>query len=120
MKYFLITLIALFTLTVNAQKKEKGQRQNKNNFTWNKKYMAEIGLSAEQQAKIESIKSASNSEMLPIKSDSTLAEDLRKTRLAEMQKKRLAAIDALLTDEQKKKVEEIKARLKKENEGDNK
>ena len=120
MKYFFITLLALVTLTVNAQKKGKGQPQNKNNFTWNKKYMAEIGLTAEQQGKIESIKTASNAEMLPIKSDSTLAEDIKKTRLAEMQKRRLAAIDALLTDEQKKKVEEIKSRLKKESESDNK
>lgn len=120
MKYFLITVLALFTLTVNAQKKNKGQGQNKNNFTWNKKYMAEIGLSAEQQAKVESIKSASNAEMQPIKSDSTLTEDVRKTKLAAMQQKRLAAIDALLTDEQKKKVEDIKDRLKKESDSGNK
>ena len=114
MKYFLIALLAFITVTVNGQKKEKGQQKNKNNFSWNKKYMTEIGLSAEQQAKIESIKRSSNADMLPIKSDSTLAADIKTTRLAEMQKKRLAAIDALLTDEQKKKVEEIKERLKKE------
>jgi hypothetical protein len=49
-----------------------------------------------------------------VKSDATLAEDVKKTKLQDMQKKRLATIDAVLSDEQKKKAEEIKARIKAE------
>jgi len=54
--------------------------------------------------------------MQVVKADAGLSEDIKKTRLQDMQKKRLASINSLLTDEQRKKAEEIKARLKKETE----
>ena len=83
---------------------------------WNKKYMAEIGLSAEQQTKVEGLKTSSNEEVSAVKADVTLSEDAKKAKLQDVQKKRMTAIEAVLTDDQKKKVEEIKSRLKKESE----
>jgi hypothetical protein len=108
MKKYIITMVALVVFAANANAQKKQQ------FAWNKKIMTEVGLSAEQQAKVDSIKSASNAEMQVVKSDATLAEDVKKSKLQEMQKKRLATIDAVLSDEQKKKAEEIKARIKAE------
>ena len=96
MKKFLIATIAffLFAATTNAQKKKS--------FAWNKKVMTEIGLSAEQQEKVEGIKTSSTKEMDAVKADAAMAEDAKKTKLQELQKKRLASIDALLTEEQNK------------------
>ncbi len=110
MKKYLITLIALlvFAVSTNAQKKKQ--------FSWTPKYMTQVGLSADQITKVDAIKSSSTAEMQAVKNDAALAEDAKKNKLQDMQKKRLAAIDAVLTDEQKKKVEEIKASLKKETE----
>lgn len=110
MKKFLIAVIALlvFATTTNAQKK-KG-------FAWNKKVMTEIGLSADQQEKVEVLKAASNKELEAVRSDATIEADAKKTKLQELQKKRQASIDAVLTAEQKKKAEEMKAKIKAENE----
>lgn len=112
MKKLIIALVALVVFVANTNAQQK-----KPQFSWSKKYMNEIGLSEEQQTKVDSVKSASNAEMQPVRSDASMPEDTRKTKLQEMQKKRLAAIESFLTDEQKKKAEEIKARIKKENEG---
>lgn len=111
MKKYFITLaaIVLFTYTSQAQGKKK-------QFAWTPKYMTQVGLSADHITKVDAIKSSSTAEMKAVKDDAALAEDAKKTKLQDMQKKRLAAIDAVLTDEQKKKVEEIKASLKKETE----
>jgi hypothetical protein len=111
MKKFLIAAIALlvFATTINAQKK-KG-------FAWNKKVMTEIGLSADQQVKVEGIKESSNKEMDVVKADGAMAEDAKKTKLHELQKKRASAIDSVLTVDQKKKADEMKAKIKAENEG---
>ena len=110
MKRILFALFALvlFSVNMNAQKVKQ--------FSWNKKNMTEVGLSPEQQSRVDSIKTASNQEIEAVKSDSALSEDTKKNKLQELHKKRLVNIDALLTVEQKKKVEEIKARIKKENE----
>lgn len=112
MKKLIIALVALVVFAANTNAQQK-----KPQFSWSKKYMNEIGLSEEQQTKVDSVKSASNAEMQAVRSDAAMPEDAKKTKLQEMQKKRLAAIDGFLTDEQKKKVDEIKARIKKENEG---
>lgn len=112
MKKMMIALVALFVFAANTNAQQK-----KPGFSWSKKYMNEIGLSEDQQTKVDSVKSASNAEMKAVRSDAAMPEDAKKTKLQEMQKKRLTAIESFLTDEQKKKAEEIKARIKKENEG---
>ncbi len=110
MKNFLIAAIALllFATTTNAQKKKV--------FAWTKKVMTEIGLSAEQQEKVEGLKAASNRELGAVKSDSTIEAAAKTTKLQELHKKRAASIEAILTAEQKKMAAEMKARIKAENE----
>ncbi|MEJ7913514.1 MAG: hypothetical protein WKF70_10190 [Chitinophagaceae bacterium] len=90
------------------------QAQNKKGFSWNKKYMAEVGLSAEQQVRADSIKTVSNTEMQIVKTDTALSAEARKEKLAQLQRERMVAINALLTNDQRNKADGIKARLKKE------
>jgi Spy/CpxP family protein refolding chaperone len=60
-----------------------------------------ITLTAEQQAKVDTLSQKAMAEMQAIRADTTLAQDARRTKSGEIFNKQAEAIKALLTAEQK-------------------
>ena len=115
MKKVTLTLFAIFFLagitSVSAQ-----NAPVKEFFGFNKKYMDEMGVSAESQAKIEEIKKASDKEITAMRQDLSLSEDEKKQKLTTLSIKRQQTIYTVLTPDQINKVKEIQARIKARNE----
>ena len=61
-----------------------------------------ITLSAEQQAKVDTLGAKARADMQAMRADTTLAQDARRAKGMEMRTKQYEAIKALLTEEQKK------------------
>ncbi len=112
---FLVMLFFAMSITQTSAQ-DAGSKPKKENFSWTKKYMDEAGLDAELQAKIEAAKKASDVEIKTLKADTSLSEADKKAQLADLMAKRQKTIVSMLTKEQKAKVKEIKAAVKKRNE----
>ena len=112
MKKLLFTLfIACFTMVfANAQDAPK----KPTSFGWNKTSLTEIGCDADQIKKIAVIKKDASDKRAKIEADATLDEKAKKAAIKVIIKDRNDAMNALLTEEQRKKVEEINAKLKEE------
>jgi periplasmic protein CpxP/Spy len=61
-----------------------------------------ITLTAEQQAKADTITQKARADMMALRADSSLAQDARRAKNMELMNKQIEAVKALLTDEQKK------------------
>lgn len=111
MKKLLLTLfVACFAVFAYAQDAPK----KPTSFVWNKTSLTEIGCDAEQIKKISAINKEATEKTKQIKEDSTLDEKAQKSAIKVATKERNEARLAVLTDEQKKKVEEISKKLKEE------
>jgi len=112
MKKLLFTLfIACFTVVfANAQDAPK----KKTSFGWDKVSLTEIGCDAETIKKIAAVKKEATAKRQKIDEDTSLDEKAKKAAIRVVVKERNDAMMAFLNDEQKKKVEEINAKLKEE------
>lgn len=111
MKKLLLTLfVAFFAVTTYAQDAPK----KPTSFVWNKAGLTEIGCDAEQIKKVSAIHKESSQKTKQIKEDTSLDDKAQKAAIKVVVKERNEARLAVLTDEQKKKVEEITAKLKEE------
>ncbi|SOD14487.1 hypothetical protein [Pedobacter xixiisoli] len=112
MKKLLFTLfIACFTVVfANAQDAPK----KATSFSWNKTSLTEIGCDADQIKKIAIIKKDAAEKRTKIEEDATLDEKAKKAAVKTLIKERNESFNALLTEEQRKKVEEINIKLKEE------
>lgn len=77
--------------------------------------MDAIGIAAGVQEKINDIKKASDEELMKVKADAALTEEQKKEKLKELRKKRMEDIEALLTNEQKAKAEEMRKAIAEKN-----
>ncbi len=89
----------------------------KESFNWQKQYLDEAGISADVQARIDTIKSTAEIKLKEIRIDESITDEVKKEKMQEIYKKRYEEINVLLTKEQREKIKEIKERLKKESEG---
>jgi len=104
-------MIACFTVVfANAQDAPK----KATSFGWNKASLTEIGADADQIKKIAVIKKDAAEKRTKIEEDATLDEKAKKAAIKVVIKERNDAMNALLTEEQRKKVEEINVKLKEE------
>lgn len=116
MKKVLVAMAFFFAIgltTVSAQDAPKPKKQQ---FGWNKQYMDEIGVSAEAQVKIESVKKESDAEMKALREDKELSEEVKKDKMKALNIKRQKAIYAFLTPEEIEKGKLIMARIRAANE----
>lgn len=115
----MILALAIFLFAAGVQTfAQTTPKAKKEGFSWQKVHMDEAGIPADVQAKIEVINKESGVKVKEIRKDATLAEDVKKERIKEVNKKKGDDINALLTKEQKAKIKDIKERLKKESESD--
>lgn len=102
MKRIFSTALALVLLIGAAQAQDKGDKGRHHGKQGD--MMKELNLTAEQQAKIKSIREAQKAEMESMKADGKSEAD--KSARKEMHEKYKAQIDAVLTAEQKAKMKE--------------
>lgn len=102
MKKYLFSIIVFLTVS-NFSFAQDVSAAKKTQFQWSKEIMTELGISEDVQAKIEVVKKASNGEIRKVREDMSLAEDVKKQTLKELNAKRQKDIEALLTPEQKEK-----------------
>ena len=101
-KLQLLTVAALLaaTSTTAIAQDQQGQRRGGGDPT--AMLLQGITLSADQQAKIDSLGKKMMAEMQVLRADSTLDMDARRAKGREMRNKQFEAIKVVLTDEQKK------------------
>ncbi len=85
---------------------EKASRQDRKAKM--KKAANQLGLSAEQKAKMKDIGLSLKGKMMAIKTDESLSKDQKKIQIGEIAKQHQADVKALLTPEQFTKWEEMK------------
>lgn len=116
----ILLLLAAFVLNASTVLAQDGPaRPAKKVFAWNKKTMNEIGVSAEVQAKIEEFKKQNEAEQKALKeSDAYIkaSEEEQKKKMGALLGKRQKTIYEMLTKEQQDKVDEMREKIKKENE----
>lgn len=112
MRKILLSIASLLAI-VQISFAQDAQAAPKPQFQWDQKTMTEIGISDEVQAKIEAVKKAANVEIKKVRQDATLAEDVKKKTLKELNGKRQKDIEALLTPEQKEKADALRKQLNK-------
>lgn len=112
MKKLLFTLfIACFTMVfAHAQDAPK----KRTSFGWDKASLTEIGCDTDQIKKIAVVKKDATEKRKKIEEDASLDEKAKKNAIKVIVKDRNEAMSALLTEEQRKKVEEINVKLKEE------
>lgn len=112
MKKLLLTLCIAFSAVLFANAQDAPKKPT--SFVWNKTSLTEIGCDADQIKKIATINKEASQKAKQIKEDASLDEKAQKAAIKIATKERNQARLAVLTDEQKKKVEEISAKLKEE------
>lgn len=111
MKKVSILFVLLFILGVSAVSAQDA-KPKKENFTWTKKYMTDAGIDEALQAKIDMAKKQNDEEMKAVNDNTTLSEDEKKKQIGALWSKRQTVIIAMLSPEQKVKIDEIKAAIK--------
>jgi len=108
-------ILSLFILCITAVCANAQEEVKKpTSFAWNKAALTEIGCDADQIKKIAVIKKEATEKTAKMMENTALAEKEQKAEKKKIVKERNDAMMAILTDEQKKKVEEINAKLKAE------
>jgi hypothetical protein len=101
MKYFVIALAFALALTaVAAPKQARSSVQNR---------VDKLQLPADEKAKVDPITDADAKAFQALKADTTLSEEDRKAKTSALRKDTDAKLKAILTEEQWKKYEELKA-----------
>ena len=107
---FAALLLVATTTTASAQ---DGQRRGGGNRA--AALLQGITLTAEQQAKVDTLSQKAMGDMMALRADSTMAPDVRRQKGGEIFNKQVEAIKALLTAEQKavfdKNVADMQARM---------
>lgn len=120
MKRFLLLCIAAFVFgkgIVHAQ--EAPAKPPRKVFVWDKKTMNEIGVSAEVQAKVEGFKKQNDAEQKALRESDEFkkaTEEEQKKRMGALLGKRHKTIYEMLTKEEQSKVDEMREKIRKENE----
>jgi hypothetical protein len=101
-KLQLLSVVALLaaTSTTAIAQEQQGQRRGGGDPT--AMLLQGIILSADQQAKIDSLGKKMMAEMQVLRADSTMDMDARRAKGREMRSRQFEAIKVVLTDEQKK------------------
>ena len=99
-KLQLVFAALLLVATTTAASAQDGQRRGGGNRT--AALLQGITLSAEQQAKVDTLSQKVMAEMMTLRADSSLAQDVRRSKSMELMNKQMESIKALLNDEQKK------------------
>jgi protein CpxP len=73
------------------------------------KIVSQLNLPDDQKAKVDPIVDADAKQLRAIKADTTLTDDARKAKNSEVRKDTETKLKAVLTDEQWKKYQELKA-----------
>ena len=103
----------LLVATTTAASAQDGQRRGGGNRA--AALLQGITLTAEQQAKIDTLSQKAMADMMALRADSTMAQDVRRQKSGEIFAKQAEAIKALLTAEQKtvfdKNLADMQARM---------
>lgn len=97
---FAAVLLAATTTAASAQDAAPQGRSGRGDPT--AALLQGITLSAEQQAKVDTLGAKVRADMMALRADTTVAQDARRAKSMEMRNKQYEAIKALLNDEQKK------------------
>ncbi len=117
MKRLLVLAIASLFAFTNAFAQDS--KPPKKAFGWVKSTMNEIGISPEVQAKIEAFKKENEQEQKTLKESDEYkktSEEEQKKKMGALLSKRQKTIYDMLTKEQQVKVDEMREKIKKENE----
>jgi hypothetical protein len=117
MKRLLVLAFASLFAFTNASAQDA--KPPKKVFAWVKSTMTEIGLSAELQTKIEAFKKENEQEQKALKESEeykSATEEEKKKKIGTLLVKRQKTIYEMLTKEQQSKVDEMREKIKKENE----
>ena len=101
--FLLAAMATVFSLTVNAQQKPKDR-------------LANLNLTEQQKASVDSVRKIYDGQRADVKKDATVSEEARKEKMKEIRKHQNAAINSILTSEQKKQLK-AEAKEKEEKEG---
>ncbi|WP_199119583.1 hypothetical protein [Pedobacter sp. ASV28] len=112
MKKLLLTLFIACSAVLFANAQDAPKKAT--SFAWNKAALTEIGCDADQIKKVSAIKKEATEKRQKIEEDTALDEKAKKAAIKVVVKDRNDAMNAVLTEEQRKKVEEINAKLKEE------
>jgi hypothetical protein len=115
MKKVVVVMALFFAVGVSNVSAQDAAKPKKQQFGWNKKYMDEIGVNADVQSKIETVKKESDTELKTVREDATLTPEQKKEQTKALMLKRQKGIFALLTPEQLVKSKEIMASITKAN-----
>jgi Spy/CpxP family protein refolding chaperone len=111
-KLQLVLATLMLVAATSAASAQDGQRRGGNRAA---ALLQGITLSAEQQAKVDTLSQKYMAEMMTLRADTSMAQDARRAKGAEMMTKQMESIKALLTDEQKKvfdkNVQDMQARM---------
>lgn len=111
MKYFALALALALSLSVAAFAAPKQARSSVQNM------VDQLTLTPEQKAKVDPITDEDAKQFRALKEDSSLSDEDRKKKTAELRKNTDVKLKAVLTEEQWKKYQEIKAERKTKNSG---
>lgn len=114
MKKLLFTLVIACFSVVFANAQDAAAPKKPSTFGWNKAALTEIGCDAEQIKKISVLRKEAMEKRKQVDEDASLDEKGKKAAIKVILKERNEGQDAILTEDQRKKVAEINAKLKEE------
>jgi len=107
MKKLILMLTVLATLSMTASAQKKQDRVNKDS-----KFAKELNLSTDQQEKMKSLNEEFSKKMSALKSDESLSKETKREKMKELFTDKRQKSHALLTPEQKQKMESMRANRK--------
>lgn len=126
-RIFVLLAITFMGQLVSAQEKESTPAElnktktEKNGFHKGKHkkdaMMKELNLSEDQKAKLKEMREANKSKRDAIKNDSKLTDEQKKEQMKALKEEQKKGMQGVLTDEQKSKMKEMKAKMKEEKKG---
>lgn len=112
MKKLVLTLALAFSAVLFANAQDAPKKATA--FGYTKTGLTEIGCNEDQITKIADLKKAAIEKRKSVDADATMDEAAKKAAVKALLKERNDAMNAVLNDEQKKKVADINAQLKAE------
>lgn len=112
MKKFLFMAVAAFIFTTATQaqvhrKTDSTQQRMQNRKNHMQKMHQQLGLNADQEAKLKAMHQKIRNQQEAIKSDSSLSREQKREKFKELNTSRKAEMSKILTPEQMKKMETI-------------
>jgi hypothetical protein len=112
MKKTLIVMILstfLFSLNGTAQKQNKNKKET---FSWNKKYMNQLDFNVDLQDNIIKVNTEFNEKIKLIRDDEALSKEDKKEEIKKLNKQKNKKINSLLSPEEKKRTAALKKELR--------